>query len=54
MQILEFSSLYFCLVQYFGYESALHAVCNAHLVRELQGVIENKGYIVEYAEKSKN
>jgi len=34
-----------CLVQYFGYENALHAVCNAHLLRELQGVIENKGYV---------
>lgn len=34
-----------CLVQYFGYDNALHAVCNAHLLRELQGVIENKGYI---------
>jgi len=34
-----------CLVQYFGYENAFHAVCNAHLLRELQGVIENKGYV---------
>jgi len=34
-----------CLAQYFGYENALHAVCNAHLLRELQGVIENRGYV---------
>jgi len=34
-----------CLAQYFGYETARHAVCNAHLLRELQGVIENKGYV---------
>jgi transposase len=30
-----------CLIQYFGYNNCLHAVCNAHLLRELQGVSEN-------------
>ena len=32
-----------CLAQYFCYDNVLHAVCNAHLLRELQGVIENTG-----------
>ena len=32
-----------CLKQYFSYENCVHAVCNAHLLRELQGVIENTG-----------
>ena len=30
-----------CLPQYFKYDNCTHAVCNAHLVRELQGVIDN-------------
>ena len=30
-----------CLPQYFGYDNCRHAVCNAHLLRELQGVIDN-------------
>jgi len=30
-----------CLAQYFGYDNCRHAVCNAHLLRELQGVIDN-------------
>ena len=30
-----------CLVQYFGYGNCRHAICNAHLLRELQGVIDN-------------
>jgi transposase len=34
-----------CLVQYFGYENCLHAVCNAHLLRELQGIIDNTKHI---------
>jgi transposase len=36
-------SVHDCLPQYFGYTNCLHAVCNAHLLRELQGVIENTG-----------
>jgi transposase len=34
-----------CLIQYFGYGNCEHAVCNAHLLRELQGVIENRGQV---------
>jgi len=31
-----------CLPQYFAYENCAHAVCNAHLLRELQGVIDSR------------
>jgi len=34
-----------CLVQYFGYDNCKHAVCNAHLLRDLQGVIDNTGQV---------
>jgi len=34
-----------CLPQYFKYGNCTHAVCNAHLVRELQGVIDNTGQV---------
>jgi transposase len=30
-----------CLKQYFSYKNCLHALCGAHLLRELIGVIEN-------------
>jgi len=30
-----------CFPMYFAYENCNHALCNAHLLRELQGVIEN-------------
>jgi len=30
-----------CLAQYFAYDNCTHAICNAHLLRELQGVIDN-------------
>jgi transposase len=32
------------LRQYFGYTNCLHALCGAHLLRELTGVIENNGF----------
>jgi len=32
-----------CLQMYFTYENCDHALCNAHLLRELQGVVENTG-----------
>ena len=34
-----------CLVQYFGYANCKHAVCNAHLLRDLQGIIDNTGQV---------
>jgi transposase len=33
-----------CLKQYFSYENCVHALCNAHLLRELQGIIDNVGH----------
>jgi len=41
----EFSgtAVHDCSKQYFSYENCVHALCNAHLLRELQGVIENTG-----------
>jgi transposase len=32
-----------CWKPYFSYENCSHALCNAHLLRELQGVIDNTG-----------
>jgi hypothetical protein len=32
-----------CWKPYFSYENCVHALCNAHLLRELQGVIDNTG-----------
>jgi transposase len=32
------------LRQYFGYDNCLHALCGAHLLRELTAVIENDGF----------
>jgi transposase len=32
-----------CWKPYFNYENCVHALCNAHLLRELQGVIDNVG-----------
>ena len=32
-----------CWKPYFSYENCMHALCNAHLLRELQGVIDNTG-----------
>ena len=34
-----------CWQAYFKYENCLHALCNAHLLRELQGVVENTGQV---------
>jgi len=34
-----------CWSPYFQYDNCSHALCNAHLVRELQGVIENTNQI---------
>lgn len=39
------------LRQYFGYENCLHALCGAHLLRELTAVIENDGF--EWAKQMK-
>jgi transposase len=33
-----------CLRQYFGYADCLHALCGAHLLRELTAIIENDGF----------
>ena len=32
-----------CWKPYFNYDNCVHALCNAHLLRELQGVIDNTG-----------
>ena len=32
-----------CWISYFRYDNCVHALCNAHLLRELQGVIDNTG-----------
>ena len=32
-----------CWKPYFSYENCMHALCNAHLLRELKGVIDNTG-----------
>jgi transposase len=32
------------LRQYFGYDNCLHALCGAHLLRELTAIIENDGF----------
>jgi len=34
-----------CWKPYFKYEYCKHALCNAHLLRELQGVVENTGQV---------
>jgi transposase len=34
-----------CWKPYFKYENCVHALCNAHLLRELQGVIDNTGQL---------
>jgi len=34
-----------CWKHYFKYEYCKHALCNAHLLRELQGVVENAGQV---------
>jgi transposase len=39
------------LRQYFGYDNCLHALCGAHLLRELTAVIENDGF--EWANQMK-
>jgi transposase len=37
-------SVHDSLRQYFGYDNCLHALCGAHLLRELTAVIENDGF----------
>jgi transposase len=34
-----------CWKSYFKYENCRHALCNAHLLRELLGVVENTGQV---------
>ena len=37
-----------CWMSYFKYDDILHAICNAHLLRELNGVMENHPDQTEY------
>jgi len=43
----EFSgtAVHDCWKSYFSYENCAHALCNAHLLRELQGVVDNTGQV---------
>ena len=43
----EFSgtAVHDCWKSYFSYENCTHALCNAHLLRELQGVIDNTAQV---------
>lgn len=39
------TSIHDCWSPYFGYDNCRHALCNAHLLRELNAVIENTGQL---------